>query len=122
MLASADTLYDGAAADCESCMIPELARAYDLSGRVDEAIAMLERYVNNTYGFRFVNTDPYYLGPSLERLGQLYEQKGNGAKAALYDKRFIDLWKNAEAELQPRVAEARRRLAKVSRTEPAPRG
>jgi len=113
LLWSADTLYDGAPADCESCMVPELARAYDAAGRVDEAIAMLERYARDTYVFRFVNTDPLYLGPSLERLAQLYEQKGEAAKAAVYYKQFIELWKNAEPELQPRVAEARRRLAKL---------
>jgi tetratricopeptide (TPR) repeat protein len=115
LLARADTLDDGAPADCESCMIPELARAYDAAGRTDEAIAMFERYARDTWAFRFTNTDPYYLAPSLERLAQLYDQKGNAAKAASYYQQFIDLWKNAEPELQPRVAEARRQLAKLSR-------
>jgi tetratricopeptide (TPR) repeat protein len=117
LLWSADTLYDGAPADCESCMVPEVARTYDAAGRVDEAIAMLERYAHDTYSFRFINTDPLYLGPSLERLAQLYERKGVGAKAEVYYKQFIDLWKNAEPELQPRVADARRRLAKLGRVE-----
>ena len=77
---------------------------------------MFERYAHDTWAFRFTNTDPYYLAPSLERLAQLYEQRGNAAKGANYYQQFIDLWKNAEPELQPRVAEARRRLAKLSRT------
>jgi tetratricopeptide (TPR) repeat protein len=116
LLGSADTLYDGAPIDCESCMLPELARAYDAAGRVDEAVRMLERYAQDTYAYRFVNTDPLYLGPSLERLGQLYEQKGAAAKAAVYYQQFVDVWKNADPELQPRVAEARRRLAILRRS------
>ena len=114
LIGSADTLYDGAPIDCESCILPELARAYDAAGRVDDAIRTFERYARDTYAYRFVNTDPLYLGTSLERLGQLYEQKGNAAKAAEYYQQFVELWKNAEPELQPRVADARRRLAKLS--------
>lgn len=52
-----------------------------------------------------------------ERLGQLYEAKGNAEKAAEHYRKFIDLWKNADAALQPRVAEARRRLAKLTPVE-----
>jgi len=32
----------------------------------------------------------------------------------------VNLWKNADAELQPRVAEVRRRLARLSDTERPP--
>ena len=38
-------------------------------------------------------------------------------KAADHYRKFIDLWKNADAELQPRVVEARRRLAKLAPVE-----
>ena len=38
-------------------------------------------------------------------------------KAAEHYRAFIDLWKNADAELQPRVAEARRRVAKLTSVE-----
>lgn len=49
-----------------------------------------------------------------ERLGQLYEAKGNPGKAAENYRAFIELWKNADPELQPRLADARRRLSKLS--------
>ncbi|MFI5246694.1 MAG: hypothetical protein ACHQQR_15780, partial [Gemmatimonadales bacterium] len=45
------------------------------------------------------------------RLGNLYQETGNVAKAGEHYRAFIDLWKKADPELQPRVAEARRRLA-----------
>ena len=46
------------------------------------------------------------LGPTLFRLGELYENAGDTKRATEYYGRFVDLWKNADAELQPRVAEA----------------
>jgi hypothetical protein len=48
-----------------------------------------------------------------DRLGQLYEAKGNREKAAHYYAKFVDLWKDADPELQPRVAEAKARLARL---------
>ena len=52
-----------------------------------------------------------------ERLGQLYEAKGDTAKAVTNYRTFIALWKDAEPEFQPRVAEARRRLEKLTPVE-----
>lgn len=65
---------------------------------------------------------PYYVMPfvngeslrhRLERLAELYEAKGNTARAIDAYARFAELWKNAEAELQPRVAEVRRRIDRL---------
>jgi hypothetical protein len=57
--------------------------------------------------------------PTLQRLGELYEARGNRARARHYYSRFIDLWKHADQELQPRVAEARAALKRLS-AEPRP--
>jgi eukaryotic-like serine/threonine-protein kinase len=46
----------------------------------------------------------------LERLGQLHEARGDRARAAEHYRVFIELWRDADPELQPRVREARRRL------------
>ena len=54
---------------------------------------------------------------ALQRLGELYEAKGDAANAAKAYREFIELWKNADPELQPRVAEAKRRLAKLAPVE-----
>jgi hypothetical protein len=56
----------------------------------------------------------------LMRLGEIYEQKGERAKALAYYTRFVDFWAGADRELQPRVAEARERIALLS-AEPRPR-
>ena len=53
------------------------------------------------------------LAPTYRRLGELYEEKGDRAKAASYYQKFIDLWRDADADLQPQVAEVKKKLAKV---------
>jgi hypothetical protein len=51
----------------------------------------------------------------------LYEAKGDPAKAAESYRGFIELWKNADPELQPRVADARRRVSALIKLEQPPR-
>ena len=61
--------------------------------------------------------DPKFLPGVHRRLGELYEAKGDASKAAEHYRAFIDLWKNADPELQPRVTEVRQRLAKLAPVE-----
>jgi DNA-binding SARP family transcriptional activator len=53
------------------------------------------------------------LAPSLRRLGELYEAKGDRAKAVAYYSQFVDLWKDADPALQPAVREAKARVARL---------
>ncbi|MEP6475215.1 MAG: protein kinase, partial [Gemmatimonadota bacterium] len=99
--------------DCVLCGMPDLARAYDGAGQVDSAIAVYQRYLTTPDGDRF-DTDNMYLGPSYFRLAQLYEIRHEMDKARDSYTTFIALWKDADPELQPRVAEARKRLAALS--------
>ena len=79
---------------------------------------MFERYLSTPYWLKASpELDPVRVPAIRERLGQIYEAKGNAEKAAENYRAFIELWKNADAELQPRVAEARRRLAKLNPVE-----
>jgi serine/threonine protein kinase len=102
---------------------PELAqgisaRAFDAAGQRDSAMVMYERYLATPFWIKLkVELDPMSRPAVHERLGQLYEARGDGENAAEQYRAFIDLWKNADPELQPRVAEARRRLAKVAPVE-----
>jgi len=43
----------------------------------------------------------------------LYDAKGDREKAISHLSKFVELWKNADAELQPAVADAKRRLTKL---------
>jgi tetratricopeptide (TPR) repeat protein len=99
---------------CSICRHLPLAEAYDRAGERDSAIAYHADYANAHNAYR-VWWDQSSLGPSLERLGQLYDEAGDLENAALYYARFVELWEDADAELQPRVGAARSRLEEIIR-------
>ena len=55
--------------------------------------------------------DAFWRARSYRRLGELYEQRGDTAKAVEYYNEFVELWKDADPELQPQVEDVKRRLA-----------
>jgi len=54
------------------------------------------------------------LGPSLRRMGELYEAQGDTERAKEYYGRFVELWRDADSDFQPSVQEIKARLAKLS--------
>jgi tetratricopeptide (TPR) repeat protein len=90
---------------------PELARVYDALGARDSAIAVYERYLG-VRALGRLSTDAYELGPALERLAQLYYSRGDWAQAVATCRRLEELWRNADAPLQSRVAAASRSLTR----------
>jgi tetratricopeptide (TPR) repeat protein len=115
----ADIGFDGAPADgCAACSSFDLARAYDAAGKPDSAAMMFERYLSIPFAFKLdPELDPVRLPAIRERLGQLYEGMGDTAKAIVNNRAFIELWKDADPELQPRVDDAKRRLARLTQPE-----
>ncbi len=101
---------------CQSCDAPGLAMLYDRAQVPDSAFAFYTRYVDSK-PLQRISSDPYYLAMAYRRLGELWENKGNKAKAVEYYTKFVDLWKDADPELQPKVAEAKARLAKLTGVE-----
>ena len=85
---------------------------------VEISAADFERYLATPYWQKLLpEFDPVRVPAIRERLGQLYETLGKSDKAAENYRAFIALWKNADPELQPRVADAKRRLAKLNAVE-----
>jgi tetratricopeptide (TPR) repeat protein len=99
------------------CELPLLAQAYDQGGKADSAIAVYERYLSDKQRGR-VFVDGNNFGPSLKRLGELYEAKGDRENAAKRYAEFVDLWKGADPELQPAVKDVQSRLARLRISEP----
>ena len=77
----------------------------------DSAIATYERYVAAPNPFMWPAS--YGLARAHLRLGELYDAKGDAARAARHYEKFVELWQNAEPPLQPKVARARARLAQL---------
>jgi tetratricopeptide (TPR) repeat protein len=115
----ADTLGDGPADECAQCLPMNLGRAFDLADMPDSAVAEYEHYLATPrlIAGPFEFTDFKVLAGIHKRLGELYEAKGDKQNAAGHYLRFVELWKNADPELQPKVAEARARLARLQDTE-----
>jgi tetratricopeptide (TPR) repeat protein len=119
-IAAAESRYEEAVAQfrrsdfgpCAHCALPGLADVYERAGERDSAIAVRERYLA-TISFNRPFWDDSVLGPALERLGQLYDEAGDREKAAEYYARFVELWAEADPELQPRVEAAQRRIDEI---------
>jgi tetratricopeptide (TPR) repeat protein len=91
-----------------------MGQLFERLGQPDSAVAAYHRVVGVTTldGLRFAQN--YSYAPSLKRLGELYESRGDRAKAAEYYGRFVELWKKADPALQPTLKEVRTRLAQLS--------
>jgi Flp pilus assembly protein TadD len=113
---ASDSLPDGPVGDCARCGDRDLGRAYDLASMPDSAIFYWERYLNEATA-RGPGVDGGYLAGIYKRLGELHEAKGETKKAATYYVSFLDLWKNADPELQPKVQDVKRRLAAIQASE-----
>ena len=103
----------GGSSMCPWCTYPELARAFELAGVPDSAISYYERYVDATW-FGQLYRDSYELGAAYERLGILNEGRADVDKAVYYYGKLVDLWADADLELQPRVDAARRAIQSLS--------
>jgi tetratricopeptide (TPR) repeat protein len=52
-----------------------------------------------------------YLAPAHLRQAEIHDRRGNRDAAVQHYRKFIDLWREADPELQPTVTTARERLA-----------
>lgn len=98
---------------CRLCLLPDLGMMYERAGMPDSAIVAYERYVDTPDLNRY-ELDSFFLGPVLERLAWLHDDRGNSDAAAIHYARLIDLWRDADPELQPRVQAARQRLTQLT--------
>jgi tetratricopeptide (TPR) repeat protein len=97
---------------CLTCTLYGLGQAYERAGEPDSALATYERYLDAT-SIAQAFTDPGSLAAILERLGEMYDERGDWEKAAEYYARFVELWQGADPELQPRVEAAQQRLDEI---------
>lgn len=89
------------------------ATLFDEMHQQDSALIYYERYLTTSDANRIYD-DGWNLGPAYKRAGELYEARGDRAQALKYYNKFADLWKNADAELQPVVRDVRGRIARLA--------
>ena len=89
-----------------------LCAGYLRQGKPDLAIATYERYLETPWQAR-VETDDVDLGFAMKRLGELYQQQNERAKAAAQYSALLKLWRGADSELEPLLTDVKRRLEQV---------
>jgi eukaryotic-like serine/threonine-protein kinase len=90
-----------------------LAQAHDLEGRADSALLHHQRYLDASR-LTMAGIGMFAAG-SHARIGELAESRGDTARARTEYERLVQLWSDADPELQPRVREVRARLAGLAR-------
>ncbi|MDF2776238.1 MAG: protein kinase, partial [Geminicoccaceae bacterium] len=113
----AETAGDGLPQGCVFCTPVFIGIAYDRANMADSAIANLERYISVPASGR-AGLDRWLLAPTHKRLGELYEAKGDNARAVSHYTEFVRLWERADPDMQPKVAEVRARLERLLKTLP----
>ena len=118
MTRSSDRVADGPATNCDDCLPRTLIRIFAEAGQPDSALAAYAEYRRTPMGSRPRQGPDVVLGaPLLEQLARIYDSRGDVDNAVLHYREFVELWKNADPELQPRVKAARERLAKLTPVE-----
>lgn len=97
---------------CRVCYAERMGWALREAGRLREAAEEWETALAwkdiTIHGFEWQFTQNMW---TLQRIPGLYEELGDTARALHHYRRLVELWEDADAELQPRVEHARQRLA-----------
>jgi len=102
---------------CPHCFTWTMASLEERAGRLEQAAELYEQsmqvasgnmpFGESVSGLPFA--DARVLGH--ERLGHIYEELGDSAKAAEHYRKFAKAWSGADEELQPRVRAAKQKAA-----------
>jgi tetratricopeptide (TPR) repeat protein len=99
--------------DCRTCGLPDIGRAYEMAGQPDSALAAYERFIATPW-VEGLDWDALFLAHVYERLARLYEERGDRERAIDLHNALIELWRDADPELQPRVEAARQAIERLS--------
>jgi tetratricopeptide (TPR) repeat protein len=88
-----------------------LALSYDQAGMSDSALVSMERFTSRMEPVPVIQSRT--LVPMLRRQGELYEARGDKAKAIAAYQRVVDLWKNGEPEFQAQARDVQARIDKL---------
>jgi serine/threonine-protein kinase len=92
----------------------QLAVALDGAGQPDSAIVHYERAAAPRGTLTKLTDDAWGRAPSLKRLAELYEARGDKEKALENYGKFVALWKDADPVLQPQVKDVKARMGKLA--------
>ena len=94
--------------------LPEAAQILARRGQPDSAIVLFERALATSSLFGGAGYEATWYTEALSTLGELYEARGDRAKAAEYYRRYIAVFKEPDPPIAAHVAEIRERLARLT--------
>jgi tetratricopeptide (TPR) repeat protein len=94
--------------------LPEAAAIMVRQGKPDSAIVLFERALATSSMFGGQIYEPGWYTQALVMLGDLYDARGDRAKAAEYYRRYIDVFKDPDPEIAKQVATVREKLGRVT--------
>jgi tetratricopeptide (TPR) repeat protein/tRNA A-37 threonylcarbamoyl transferase component Bud32 len=103
---------------CRTCTMLEEGYALELGGQTDSALATYERLASLGGHVWEEQFKDMALPVTYQRLGELYEARGDKAKALDYYSKFVDLWRGADPDLQPKVREIQKRIGELAGEKP----
>ncbi|MDH5235739.1 MAG: hypothetical protein OEW77_12340, partial [Gemmatimonadota bacterium] len=113
-----DRLPDGPVDMCDHCQYERMMRLFAAAGMADSAITEYDRYKTSEIGRRpRKGPDLILTSTTVESLAKMFEQVGDTARAIEAYRDLVERWQDADPELQPRVAAARKRLAELTPVE-----
>ena len=98
---------------CKVCALPGLAQAWQAAGNEDSVLAVLERYLTLPDDDR-ATVDPLERAGALTRLAELYERRGDTARAISRNAEFLALWKDADPLFRPVTERVKERLRQLT--------
>ena len=98
---------------CTQCGLFEIAANFAKLGQADSALYYYEQSQSRKGSFAILS-DATREAATYQRLGELYEARGNRQKAIQSYLKLADLWKDADPELQPIVKDAHARVTRLS--------
>jgi tetratricopeptide (TPR) repeat protein/tRNA A-37 threonylcarbamoyl transferase component Bud32 len=98
---------------CERCGLYEEGLAWEQLGQPDSARVAYERMLTAPHELPSVMFDAVTMPQVQRQLGAIYEAKGERTKAVEQYTAFLDLWRQADPELQPQVREVKERLSRL---------
>ncbi|MGH7573889.1 MAG: BTAD domain-containing putative transcriptional regulator [Longimicrobiales bacterium] len=103
---------------CRFCLADQMGWALRDAGRLDDAAREWETALSWKDSFNYLShrlTQHLWVLP---HAASLYEQLGDTARAIDLHRRVVEVWADADTELQPRVAHARVRIAALLAQQP----
>jgi tRNA A-37 threonylcarbamoyl transferase component Bud32 len=120
LLRASDQETDGPVGQDNTALPIELLQMWLAAGEPDSAMAAFNVYrktAPGAYHEASGRPDRRLGAPTSEALAKMFDARGDTRNAARYYANVVEFWKNADAELQPRVKAARERLAALAPVE-----